>query len=84
MLSKRIQCWALILSANDYPIQYKPGSQMDNADALSRSPLPDTINYASTPGNLVLLFNHLELQIALAKNIKSWTDKTLYYQEFED
>lgn len=84
MLSERVQCWALILSAYDYSSQYKPGSQMGNADALSRSPLSDTINYASTPGNLVLLFNRLELQNALAKNIKSWTDKPLYYQEFED
>ena len=41
MSSARIQRWALMLSAYNYTIEYKPGSQHANADLLSRLPLPD-------------------------------------------
>lgn len=36
----RIQRWALTLGAYSYRIQYKPGQANQNADALSRLPLP--------------------------------------------
>ena len=35
MASSRIQRWALTLSAYEYSIQYRPGSRLGNADALS-------------------------------------------------
>ena len=41
MASSRIQRWALTLSAYDYNIVFKPGSQHANADVLSRLPLPE-------------------------------------------
>ena len=38
MASARIQRWALLLGSYDYNLQYKPGKDLGNADALSRLP----------------------------------------------
>ena len=35
LASARIKRWALILSAHDYEIQFRPGQQHGNADVLS-------------------------------------------------
>lgn len=51
LASARIQRWALTLSAYDYTIKYKAGSQHSNADLLSRLPLPET--YLSRSQRLV-------------------------------
>ena len=40
LASGRIQHWALIMSAYSYTIQYKPGKENSNADAMSRLPAP--------------------------------------------
>ena len=40
MAGARIQRWALTLAAYNYSIEYKPGPEHANADALSRLPLP--------------------------------------------
>lgn len=40
MAAARIQRWALTLAAYNYSIEYKPGLEHANADALSRLPLP--------------------------------------------
>lgn len=40
MAAARIQRWALLLGAYKYRLQYKPGKQLVNADALSRLPQP--------------------------------------------
>ena len=40
MAAARIQRWALTLAAYNYSIEYKPGPEHANADALSRLPLP--------------------------------------------
>ena len=45
MAASRIQCWALMLSAYEYAIIYRPGKDQGHADALSRLPLP-----CSSPG----------------------------------
>ncbi|XP_075742511.1 uncharacterized protein LOC142796223 [Rhipicephalus microplus] len=42
MAAARIQRWALQLGAYRYQLQYAPGRQMLNADALSRLPLQTT------------------------------------------
>ena len=75
MSSSRVQRWALTLSAYDYSIQYKPGTYMSNADALSRLPLKETIEHVPTPGNLLLLFSQLSKQILSAEHIKLCTEK---------
>lgn len=57
MGSPRVRRWALILSAYDYDIQYKKGSDIPCADAMSRLPLPDLPCKAHTPEELVLVTN---------------------------
>lgn len=37
----RLQRWAIFLAMYDYHIEYKKGSKLGNADALSRLPLPN-------------------------------------------
>lgn len=39
MAAARIQRWALLLGAHQCKIEYKPGPDNQNADALSRLPL---------------------------------------------
>ena len=39
MISSRLQCWAIILSAYTYEVKHKPSEQHGNADGLSRLPL---------------------------------------------
>ena len=41
MAAARLQRWALLLSAYDYAIEFKPTQQHGNADGLSRLPLGD-------------------------------------------
>ncbi|KAK7882126.1 hypothetical protein WMY93_028300 [Mugilogobius chulae] len=40
MAAARMQCWALLLSAHNYTIEYRKGALHANADGLSRLPLP--------------------------------------------
>ena len=54
MTSARIHRWAVTLSAYQYTIHYKPGSEMCNADALSRLPVPTDLSpEESLPKNLI-------------------------------
>jgi len=39
MISSRLQCRAMILSAYTYEMKHKPSEQHDNADGLSHLPL---------------------------------------------
>jgi len=39
LAAARLQCWALILSAYSYIIEFRPTKQHANADGLSRLPL---------------------------------------------
>ncbi len=73
--SANIQRWALTLSTYQYKIQYRPGTQMENADALSRLPLPDLPDTVPVPGDHTVLIHHLKEAITTAANIKTWTDK---------
>ena len=73
MASSRIQRWALTLSAYDYDIVFKPGSQHANADVLSRLPLPDHPTSVPLPQETVLLMEVLQASPVTAKQIKTWT-----------
>lgn len=42
-LSPRMTRWCIKMSAYDYDLVYRPASKHQNADALSRLPLRDTI-----------------------------------------
>ena len=73
MASSRIQRWALTLSAYDYDIVFKPGSQHANADVLSRLPLPEHPTSVPLPQETVLLMEVLQASPVTAKQIKTWT-----------
>lgn len=74
LAAARIQRWAHFLSAYNYKINYKPGSKMGNADALSRLPL---VNEEAEDVDISFLDFH---QIPLTANdVRGCTlnDKTL-------
>ena len=75
LASARIQRWALILSAYDYVISYKPGDQHANADSLSRLPLPEHPTETTPPADIVLLMDTLQTSPVAAQNIRYWTDR---------
>ena len=75
LASARIQRWALILSAYNYSIEYKPGSTHSNADGLSRLPLPDTPTEVPVPTETILVMDMLNSLPVTAQHIKKWTDR---------
>ena len=75
MAACRIQWWALTLSAYAYTMEYRPGSQLQNVDALSRLPLPQEVQ---TPilGEVLLLQEHLNTVSPItAEQISQWTER---------
>ena len=48
LAAARLQRWALLLTAHDYSISYKPTDMHGNADRLSRLPLPTIVEKTST------------------------------------
>ena len=77
MAASRIQRWALTLSEYEYVIKHRPGSQMGNADALSRLPLPDCPLDSDVPplGDVKMVMNHLTNTVVTDSDIKAWTEK---------
>ena len=75
LASARIQKWALMLSANEYAISYKPGEQHANVDALSRLPLPEMPLEVPQPAVIVLMMDTLQGSPVRAANIRQWTDR---------
>ena len=70
MASARIQRWALTLGAYDYCIRYKSGSDNNNADGLSRLPLPDIPADVPQPAETVLLMERLDSSPVSATDIR--------------
>ena len=75
MASARLQRWALILSAYQYTISYRPGEKLANADGLSRLPLPASPLNVPLPGEVVFLLQTLQSSPITAETIKHWIDK---------
>ena len=73
LASACIQRWALTLSAYDYHIKYKAGSENANADLLSRLPLPETPMQVPEVGETILLMEALQSSVVTAAHIRSWT-----------
>ena len=73
MTSAHIQRWALTLSAYNYTITYKPGSQHGNADLLSRLPLAGAPKEGPLPGDTIQLLDSLEISPISAAQIRKWT-----------
>ena len=71
--SARIRRWSLLLSAYEYKIIYRKTQEHQNADALSRLPLPQTQTESKTPPELVLLMDHLDESPITAQHIRVWT-----------
>ena len=77
LASARIQRWMLTLAAYQYNIKYKSGTTktLNNADALSRLPLPVSMSDVGSLAELVHLISHLSTTPINASNIKHWTSK---------
>ncbi|XP_049271651.1 uncharacterized protein K02A2.6-like [Rhipicephalus sanguineus] len=74
MAAARIQRWALQLGAYRYQLQYAPGRQMLNADALSRLPLQTTeTDDDGEPLEYVLSLNQLEGGAVTTRELKAFT-----------
>lgn len=73
--SARIQRWALTLSAYNYSIAYKPGSEHANADSLSRLPLGNSPEDPPKPAELVFLMDTLHASPITPRQIRQWTDR---------
>ena len=74
MASARIERWALTLSAYQYEIEYKPGSEHANADVFSRLPLAEAPKTVPLPGDTVLLMEALHTLPVTVAEVKQWTD----------
>ena len=74
LASAHIRQWSLILAAYNYKIQFKPGSQHNNADMLSWLPLPESPTHIPTPGETILVLDMLHSLPVTAANIKQWTN----------
>ena len=83
---------ALILSAYNYTIAYKPGAKHANADSLSRLPLPEATSTTTPQADIILLMDTLQSSPITARHIRQATDKdpllarvqTLVLQRWED
>lgn len=64
--------WCLLLGAYDYKLQYRPGTKHQNADALSRLPLPSNEDEPHGPGD-VLMIEALQLPLLTAPEIAKMT-----------
>ena len=71
--SARIRRWSLLLSAYEYSITFRKTQLHQNADALSRLPLPEAQKESSSPPELVLLMEHLDDSPVTAHHICVWT-----------
>lgn len=72
MASPRIQRWAVTLRAYGYEIIYKPGKHHNNADALSRLPLPQH-STEEGPEDRVLIME--DTTLVSASELSQWTCK---------
>ena len=75
MASARLQRWALLLSAYDYSIQYRPGKRHANSDTFSHLPLSTAPTSTSPTGETVLLFECLSVAPLTINDIRRGTDR---------
>ena len=62
----------LDLATYEYVLQFHQMAQHDNADALSRLPLPETIDNVPLPGEFIRLIDHLAEGPITAAQLKAW------------
>ena len=76
IMSVRIQRWALLLSAYEYVFEYKPGSKMANADAMSRLSLKTKERKVPIPEEIVFNIKKLD-EIIERKDLQKATNEDL-------
>ena len=74
MASARIHRWAMILSGYSYKLRYKPGQDIDNADACSRLPLQLPLTTEEERPETVQFLQQLESSPILARDV-GWTEQ---------
>ncbi|XP_054284286.1 uncharacterized protein K02A2.6-like [Macrosteles quadrilineatus] len=80
----RVQRWALILAAYQYELIYRKGSEISNADALSRLPCnydqkePEEINFFSTSYSLPITHKEIGLASKFDPILSKAMDYTLH------
>ena len=67
--SARGQRWALVLASYHNQLVCKPGSQISNADGLSRLPIEDHVTPLPFPEELVLSMSALDLTPVKSKTV---------------
>ena len=75
MASARLERWALTVGAYSYSLQYRPGKENANADALSRLPLPSLPPVVPTPEDIILIISAIEESPVCASDIRWWMAK---------
>ncbi|XP_058036746.1 uncharacterized protein K02A2.6-like [Ahaetulla prasina] len=77
-LSPRLTRWTIFLEAYSYKLLHRPGKELGHADALSRCPLPETIE-DPTPGAPILLIDSLDSGPVTSKEVAraSYKDITI-------
>ena len=75
MASARLQRWALTLSSFTYSIKFRSGKTQNNADSLSRLPLPDFPISTPVPLETIATIEHLSSVPITAAKVKQHTDR---------
>ena len=71
--SPGVQRWALTLVGYRYDIRYKAGTSLENADALSRLPLPESVACNGTTPEMEDVIDHIETTSVDTFQIADWT-----------
>lgn len=71
LAASRMQRWALLLSAHQYEIKYRKSDQHQNADGLSRLPLPVTLSEPTT--GEIFYFKEVTAAPVTAAHVKKHT-----------
>ena len=74
MASARVLQWAVTLSAYQYSIRYKPGSEVCHADALSRLPIPSS-DTDCIPGSIIGLIDFMSSTPMSSELVKKHTQR---------
>ena len=73
LAAARLQRWAILLSAYNYKLEFKPTGLHGNADGLSRLPVPSTSRLGDAPEATIHNIRQLEALPLTAKAIKNAT-----------
>ena len=85
MAASCLHRWCLTLSAYQYQLVYRPGSENTNADAFSRLPLlAQGSQQTPEPADYVLVFDVMETTPVNADKIRRWTHRDPILAQVKD